>query len=92
MSRPLYISATGNVGGVNGGLIKQIVLTPAAAVATLVLREGGSGGNIIWSLQAAASGSSVILDFSSDIDGGSIASGQIHATLGGVGAVATIAV
>jgi hypothetical protein len=87
MSIPYYISATGNVGPANGGRIPHITLTPAAAVATLVLRSGGSGGTIIWAGQAAANGSSVDFPYEPD----PIAySGQLHATIGGTGAQAQV--
>lgn len=41
--------------------VYTVVLTPAAAVATLVLQDGGAGGIVKARLQAAASGASVPL-------------------------------
>lgn len=83
---PIHFTATGDVGGANGGEIDTVVLTPAAAIATLVLRENGSAGAIILSLQAAASGGSVVLP-ACDL----AYSGQLHATVGGAGALAMVA-
>ena len=85
--KPYYITATGDVGSANGGEISVVVLTPAAAVSTLVLREGGSGGTIIAAFQAAASGNSVAVEAST-----LVYSGQLHATLSGSGAVAMIGI
>lgn len=84
-TRPYYITATGNVGPAAGGMVFSVVLTPASALSTLVLREGGSGGSVILAVQAAASGSSVQHTFE-----GLNYTGQLHATLSGSGAVATI--
>jgi hypothetical protein len=56
------------------------VLTPAAAVATAVIREGGSGGTIVMSLQAAASGASVVVAFADPM-----VIADPHVTLGGAG-------
>lgn len=81
---PYYITATGNVGSANGGQIVSVTLTPAAATATLVLRESGSGGTIIAAFQAAASGNSFYGEYASAY------AGQLHATLTGAGAAAVI--
>lgn len=80
-----YLSATGDVATANGGSVVSVTLTPAAALSTLVLREGGSGGNIILAVQAAANGNTaqVLLK-------GATYTGQLHATLSGSGAVASI--
>ena len=82
---PYYLTATGNVGSANGGDLISIVLTPAAAVATAVVREGGSGGTIILALQAAANGASVQHLFR-----GLAYAGQLHVTLAGAGVQATV--
>lgn len=84
-TRLFHITATGDVGPSNGGELSSVVLTPAAAAATLVIREGGSGGTILLSLQAAANGGSVQSVFEAVGY-----SGQLHATLGGSGALAAI--
>jgi hypothetical protein len=90
MAVPYPITTSGNVGPTNTGTgLRRVVLTPAAAVATLVLREGGSGGRILYQLQAAANGNSVTLDMGDDPD---IISGQLHATIGGAGAFATVSI
>lgn len=82
---PVYLTGTGNAGSANGGQLYSITLTPAAALSTLVLREGGASGTIIAALQAAASGNSVQARF----DGMAYA-GQLHATLSGASASAVI--
>ncbi len=84
-TRPLYITGTGNVGPASGGILHSIVLTPAAADATLTLREGGSDGSIIAVVKAPANTASVPVFFE-----GAYYQGQLHATLAGAGAVATI--
>ena len=84
-TKPYYVNATNNVGPASGGMIKGISLTPAAATANLTLREGGSGGTVIWDVQAAASGATVFLDLD-----GAVYTGQLHATLSGAGASAVI--
>jgi hypothetical protein len=85
VTRPIYLTETGNAGGSNGGELMSAVLTPAAAVSTLVVRQGGAGGTVILTLQAAANGGSVQARFE-----GLGYSGQLHATLTGAGALATI--
>ena len=69
--------------------IKSIVLTPAAAVATLTIDDSldGSGTDAL-SLQAAASGNSAVWR-TGDQDGAYVSIG-IHATLAGAGALVTI--
>lgn len=58
---PKDISADGQVHTGNGVLL-GVVLTPAAAVATLVLYDGtDTGGQVLARLQAAANGESAIL-------------------------------
>lgn len=72
-------------GAAGGVMIGAVVLTPAAAVATLTIREGGVGGPVILSLQAAANGGSVFADL-----GGAQTSGQCSVTVTGTGAAAYI--
>lgn len=86
-AKPYYITGTGDVGPAIGGEIVGIVLTPAAATATLTLREGGSGGTVIMVLQAAASGNSVVSEIPP-----LVYAGQLHATLAGAGASAVVAI
>jgi hypothetical protein len=78
------IAATGNVGPGSGGKLGGVVLAAAAANATLVLREGGSGGAIIVTLAALAN-TSVAATFN-----GAVYGGQLHATLGGASAAASV--
>src|SRR5262245_29025983 len=67
--------------------VKLVVLTPAAAVATVVIRDGGAGGTTRLSLQAAANGNSVVwtsigdpMTFGTDV----------HTTIAGAGALVDI--
>lgn len=84
-SRLVKVAATGNVrtGSVK---LRSVVLTPAAALSTLDVRDG-SGGNVIMSLQAAASGASV--PWMSGDEDGVVFGTAVHATLVGAGASAT---
>ena len=81
---PVYITGTGNIGGTIGGQVYSVTLTPAAAAATLVLREMGSGGAVIAAFQAAANGASFYGEYCFAY------AGQLHATLSGSGATAMI--
>jgi hypothetical protein len=80
MMRAQKIAATGDVvGEVNAGEA-VVILTPAAAKSGVDVREGGSGGTIIMTLQAPADGQSVIspaFRFQ----------GQLHVTLSGSGRI-----
>lgn len=80
-----YATATGDVGPATGGSLQSVTLTPAAALSTAVVREGGSGGSIIAAIQAAASGSSFTLWLK-----GATYSGQLHVTLTGSGATCAV--
>lgn len=76
------VSATGDViTGVRR--LYGVVLTPAAALSTLEVRDG-SGGPVLLTLQAAAGGSSVV----SGLGEGVQFATAIHATLSGAGALA----
>lgn len=76
------VSATGDViTGVHR--LYGVVLTPAAAVATLEIRDGSSG-TVLLTLQAAASGSSVTPELGGCVQFAT----AIHATLSGAGALA----
>jgi hypothetical protein len=80
-TRPQHYTATGDITA-GPAVLYGFVLTPAAAVATAVIREGGSGGTIRMALQAAANGGSVVVAFAVPmtlIDP--------HVTLSGVGAL-----
>ena len=78
---PKHMSATGDI-AVGPAMLHGAILTPAAAVATAVIREGGASGNIRVSLQAAANGSSVVVPLHMPIQ-------DPHVTLGGAGALFT---
>jgi hypothetical protein len=86
------ITATGLITAAPARL-KSVVLTPAAAVATLVIDDSTDGsGTDLFSLQAGASGASVIwmsADSTKHTAGVGFSVG-IHATLGGTGASAMI--
>jgi hypothetical protein len=86
-SKAVHFTATGDIvatadGGTTKITIHGLVLTPAAAAATAVIRENGSGGTIRMSLQAAASGGSVIVNVPFQI-------ADPHVTLGGAGVLFT---
>lgn len=66
--------------------VKSVVLTAAAAAATLVLRDGGAGGVIRLTLGAPV-GASVQARF--DFDPVTFGT-DVHATIGGAAAVADI--
>lgn len=67
-------------------IVRMIILTPAAAATTLVLKDGGAGGTVKISLQTAASGSSVVIPIP---DGLSFAT-DVHAILVGAAGLAYI--
>lgn len=85
MARNLtQVAATGDV--VTGStFVHSIVLTPAAAVATLEIRDGAAGA-VRVKLQAAANGNSAT--WTSGDHEGVLFSSTVHATLSGAGAVA----
>jgi hypothetical protein len=89
MAQLAYATATGDaaVAGAGGNprTLYGVVLTPAAALSTVEVRDG-SGGAIRLKLQAAASGSSAIW---SDPNGVTFSS-SIHLTLAGASAVAAV--
>ena len=84
------VAATGDVAAAGaGGNPRQLysaILSPAAAVATLDVRDS-SGGTVLATLQAAANGAAVVWQAGSR-SGVSFAS-SIHATLTGAGASAS---
>jgi hypothetical protein len=67
------------------GRIGAVVVTPAAAVATLVLHDNTSAtGTVLLSLQAAANGGSVVFDTPIAFSVG------VYANIGGAGAAAYV--
>lgn len=81
--RSQVVAATGDVPGATNGGTATVVVTPAVALATVVVRSDGATGTIIATLQAGASGASVPYGpFHFD--------GQLHLTITGVGASANV--
>ena len=78
------LTGTATVGATNGGQLYGASLTAAAATSTLVLREGGSGGTVILTLSAVANTTAAVR-----FDGAGY-SGQLHATITGASAVASV--
>jgi hypothetical protein len=93
MSTLVKVAATGNVTPAARGQLRSVILTPAAAIATLDIRLDGSGGTVVASLQAAASGNSVVWAAAprqAGVAGAGVPfPGPVHATLAGAGASAT---
>lgn len=79
------VSATGTVKA-TAARVKKVFLTPAAAVSTLVLRDGGAGGTVKLEVQAAANGQTA----ECTIEDGEGFGTDVHATLAGAGAVAYV--
>ena len=71
-----------------GGRIGSVVLTPAAAVSTLILYDNASAasGTVLLSLQAAANGNSAIF---APTDAIAFSNG-VYADIGGSGAAAYV--
>ncbi len=85
MSSLNKVTASGNV-GTGSRYLQSIVLSPAAAVATLDVRLDGAAGAVVLTLQAAANGSSVVWQAT---DKPGVGASQPHATLTGAGASAS---
>lgn len=86
MAESVEVAATAQVFPTTAAkLLQSVVLTPAAAKATVVLKTGGASGTSLISLQAAADGNSVVFDCSAM--GGVIFAAGIHATVAGAGAL-----
>lgn len=79
------VAATGTVKA-SEARVKKVLLTPAAAVSTLVLRDGGAGGTVKLEMQAAANGQTVEVT----LEDGEGFGTDVHATLAGLGAVAYV--
>ena len=93
MSQLTKAAATGNV--VTGpGQLHSVILTPAAAVATVDVRLDGSGGTVVASLQAAANGGSVVWQAVGEARGaagnGVRFGGPLHLTIAGASASVTV--
>jgi hypothetical protein len=81
MGKPKELTATGSIAS-GPAVIYGFTLTPAAAVATAVIREGGGAGTVVMTLQAAANGGSVVVTLCMNIQ-------DPHVTLAGAGALFT---
>lgn len=57
-SNILRATATGDI-TTTDAFLKAVTLTPATAASTVTVRAGGSGGTVILTLSAVASGASV---------------------------------
>jgi hypothetical protein len=80
IGRLQQFSATGDIVATAEIKLFAVVLTPAAANASAVIREGGSGGTVVLTLNAVANGSAVVVP-------GPIAIRGPHLTLSGAGAL-----
>jgi len=84
---PSHITATGDVYAEGRrGMVTTLLLNAAAEDATAVLREGGSGGTIIWSISALTATSQPV-----SFPAGLIFQDGFHVTLGGAGATLDVA-
>lgn len=87
MSDLRNITADGEVcGASNKVFLRSIVLTPAAAAATLVVKDGGASGTTRITLQAEANGVSAV--WTAGGEGGVLFNG-VYADIGGSGAAAS---
>jgi hypothetical protein len=80
IGRLQQLSATGDIVATAEVTLLAVVLSPAAANASAIVREGGSGGTVVLTLNAVANGSSVVIP-------GPIAIRGPHLTLSGAGAL-----
>ncbi len=89
MSDLIHKTATGDVVVTTKvAFVHSVVLTPAAATATLVVRTGGASGTIKLTLQAAADGPSAV--WSAGHDAGALFPNGVHVTLTGAGALVDV--
>jgi hypothetical protein len=84
MSNLAKVTATGNVAA-GQRVLRSVILSPAAAVASVDVRLDGASGTVVATLQAAANGGAVVWQAARE---GVLAS-QLHATLTGASASAT---
>ncbi len=89
MSDMIHSTATAQVVAVNHKAnVKSVTLTPAAALATVVVRDGTGSGTIKLALQAGASGVSAVWT-SNDKEGVLFVAG-VHITITGAGALVDV--
>lgn len=74
------VTATGTVKSTKTK-VRLYILTPVGAITTAVIRDGGAGGTVRMSLQAAANGQSVVVS----VPDGQPFGTDVHATLAGAG-------
>jgi len=79
-----HVDATGDVGPASGGILASVVITADSAASSVTLKEGGSGGTTILKLGAVANDS-----HQAEFRGVSY-TGQLHATIAGTNAVASV--
>lgn len=80
IGRPQQFNATADIVATAETTLLALILTPAAANAAAVIREGGSGGTVVLTLNAVANGSAVVVP-------GPIVIRGPHLTLSGAGAL-----
>lgn len=77
-------TATGNLGPASGGLLWGVTLSAGADAATVVVREGGSGGTVLLTVKAAINTTVNVRTY------GSRYTGQLHLTFTGTSPEASI--
>lgn len=83
LGRLQQFSGTGDIAAAVEARLFSLILTPAAVAASAVIREGGSGGTVVLTLNAAANGSAVVVQ-------GPIVIRGPHLTLSGAGALFSV--
>ena len=86
MYDPQHITATGNVGAASGGTLQSVILSADEAAASLTLKEGGAGGTTFLTVTAPEDETTAITGLCA------VYHGQLHATLSGTGATATVVI
>ena len=90
MSDQIHLTATGDAVAVTKpASVFSVILTPAAALATAVIRTNGASGTIKATLQAPASGGSAVWT-SGDSNNGVLYNKGVHVTITGAGALVDI--
>jgi len=84
MSRLKELSATGNVAGTDTVHLHSVVLAAGSDAATLIVKDGGSGGTTVLTLKAATATTTAWE--AGDSDGAQL--NTAHATFTGTGPVA----
>jgi hypothetical protein len=79
MNAPIRLTATGNVGQADGGVLHSVTFTGGSDAATLIIKYNGSGGTQLWPIIKAPTVTTVHVVFR----GGIVYTGQLHATITG---------